>query len=150
MRIGIGADHRGFELKKYLMKFLNNRGFETVDYGTGAGAPADYPLIAFALAEDIAGRRLKRGILICFSGQGMAIAANKVRGIRAAVCADARTAGLARAHNDANVLVLPARIVNAVKSRSIVNKFISTVFEGGRHRRRLRIIRDYENFARVK
>ena len=147
MQIGIGADHRGYRLKTNLCRFLKNTGHKVIDYGTNSEKPVDYPVIAIKLAHDIAQKRLKFGILICYTGQGMAISANKVRGVRAAVCSEVKCAELSRAHNNANILVLPARLVNAVKSRSIINKFIKTCFEGGRHKRRLKKIIKYENTA---
>lgn len=150
MKIGIGADHRGYKLKNHLVDYLINKGIKAIDYGTNSEQSIDYPPIAFALASDVAKNRVKYGILICFSGQGMAISANKVAGIRAAVCTDAMTAELSRAHNDANVLVLPARLVNSMKSRSIVNRFLNTEFDGGRHKRRLNKITRYENTSRCK
>lgn len=150
MKIGIGADHRGYKLKYSLSGVLKGRGVKVVDYGTNSENSVDYPLIAFALARDVVKKRIKYGILICYSGQGMAISANKVKGIRAAICTDVKTAELSRAHNNANILVLPARLVNTGKSRVIINKFLNTEFEGGRHQRRLKEIKRYENTARCE
>ncbi len=150
MRIGIGADHRGYKMKKHLFGFLIKKGFKVKDYGTNSEKPVDYPMIAIKLAQDVANKRLKYGILICYTGQGMAIAANKVSGIRAVICSDVRTAQLSRAHNNANIIVLPARLVNTVKSNSIINKFLNTDFKGGRHQRRIKEITLYENTACCK
>ncbi|MEO0142016.1 MAG: ribose 5-phosphate isomerase B [candidate division WOR-3 bacterium] len=148
MKLGIGADHRGFELKSAIKEFLEKKGNKVVDFGTNNTEPVDYPSIALQVAKAVKNRRIKYGIVSCFSGQGMAIAANKVRGVRAAICTDKELAYYARAHNDANILVLPAMTIKSKKQwRPIIETFLRTKFEGGRHRRRLKIIKDYEDSA---
>lgn len=146
MKIGVGADHRGYKLKSIVIKLLSKKGYSVVDYGTDSEASTDYPHYAIQVARDVAAKKLRFGILLCFSGQGMAIAANKVKGIRAAVCNDPAIAKVARAHNNANVLVISAGFVKPGKKlHSIIDVFLSTKFEGGRHLRRLNLIKTYEN-----
>jgi ribose 5-phosphate isomerase B len=150
MKIGIGADHRGYKLKQHISSYLKARHHNVFDFGTNSTRPADYPVIALKIARQVAKGKLGLGIVSCYSGQGMAIAANKVRGIRAAICTDRELARLARAHNDANILVLPAGNPGAAKKwRSIINSFLATSFDGGRHQRRLNIIRRYEKRRKV-
>ncbi len=145
MKIGIGADHRGFKLKTRLKEYLICKGNKVIDFGTDSEEPVDYPKIAIKLARAVAGKKIKFGILSCFSGQGMAITANKIRGIRAAICTDKELAYYARAHNDANILVLPARLIKRKNQwKPIIETFFNTKFEGGRHQRRLEIIKNYE------
>lgn len=145
MKIGIGADHRGIGLKNKIIKYLKSLGHNIIDYGADDEAPVDYPMIAFTLARDVAQKKARFGILMCYTGQGMAMTANKVSGIRAAICTDPRIAALTRAHNDANILVLPAGFVKFDKKiRSTIKTFLDTEFEGGRHLRRVKIIKKYE------
>lgn len=145
MKIGIGADHRGYKLKTRIISFLDSNKFKVIDYGAYSEEPVDYPEIALKVAQDVKKRKIKFGIIICLSGQGMAITANKVPGVRAAICSDKEVAYYARAHNDANILVLPARIIKKKKQwLPIIETFFKTRFEGGRHRRRLNIIKEYE------
>ena len=145
MKIGIGADHRGIALKAAIRKYLEKK-HRVIDYGAHSTASVDYPDIALQLAADVAANRLKFGILLCYTGQGMAMAANKVPGIRAAVCVTKKIAQYARAHNNANVLVLPAGFVGYnEKTRQIIRTFLTTPFEGGRHLRRINKIKKYEN-----
>ncbi len=149
MRIGLGADHRGYRLKSKIRNYLENNGINVLDYGTHSEEPVDYPKIAIKVAKAVAKKKLKFGIIICFSGQGMAITANKVPGIRAAICTDKEIAYYARAHNNANILVLPARTIKYKKQwQPIIKTFFNTKFEGGRHERRLNIIKKYENTIR--
>ncbi|MGB9721603.1 MAG: ribose 5-phosphate isomerase B [bacterium] len=151
MKVGIGADHRGYKLKNKIKDYLQKNKFNVKDYGTHSEEPTDYPKIALKVAHAIVKNEIKFGIIICFSGQGMAITANKVSGIRAAICTDKELAYYARAHNDANILVLPARSIKLKKQwRPIVETFFNTKFEGGRHRRRLNIIKNYEKKEMVK
>jgi len=146
MKIGIGADHRGIRLKSAIKKYLEKKAYRLKDYGTHSGASVDYPDIALELAQDVAAGRLKFGILLCYTGQGMAMAANKVPGIRAAVCTTKKIAEYARAHNNANILVIPAGFVRFNEStRQIIRTFLITPFQGGRHLRRINKIKKYEN-----
>ena len=144
MRIAIGSDHGGFHLKENLKKFLQNQGFGTDDFGTDSEKPADYPDTGFKLAEAVRKRKGGKGILACKSGIGMAICANKVRGIRAALCDTRREAELSRRHNDANVIVLSANFLTAKKAQAIVKVWLKTRFDSGRHARRIQKVMRYE------
>lgn len=147
MRIGIGADHAGFPLKQTLVAYLNARGDEVEDFGTHDTASCDYPDFAQAVAEATAAGRVDVGILICGSGIGMAIAANKVPGVRAACCSEPVSARLTRADNNANVLTMGARLIGPAMAEAIVEAFLTTPFAGGRHQRRLDKIRALERGA---
>ncbi|MHB8668991.1 MAG: ribose 5-phosphate isomerase B [Acidimicrobiales bacterium] len=144
MRIAMGADHAGFELKAYLMKAAQGLGHEVEDLGTHSTDPVDYPAICAAVGRCVAEGRADRGVVIGGSGQGEQIAANKVRGVRAALCNDLYTARLSRQHNDANVLSLGARIVAGALAEEILALWLSTGFEGGRHKRRVEQISQLE------
>ena len=144
MRIGVGADHAGYVLKEAIKSFLPDFGVEVVDYGAGGETSVDYPEFGFAVADAVAGAQCDRGILVCKSGIGMSIVANKVYGVRAALCYDAEAASLSRAHNDSNVLVLGSAWVDADGARNIVKVWLETPFEGGRHLRRLEGILNFE------
>jgi ribose 5-phosphate isomerase B len=144
MKIAIGSDHRGFALKEALKELLGELGYEWVDFGCQGEDPVDYPDIARPLAEAVAAGEYQRGILICGNGVGMSIAANKVKGVRAALCQNGFTARLARQHNDANVLCLGSWCVGRGLAEDIVRVFLSEDFEGGRHARRLEKIKAME------
>lgn len=137
MRIALGADHAGFGLKTEVAKHLANGGHEIIDLGTDSEEPVDYPAFCAAVGRAVAGETAEFGIVLGGSGQGEQIAANKVHGVRAALCLDEFTARLARKHNNANVLALGARIVAPDFARAIVDVFLSTSFEGERHERRV-------------
>lgn len=144
MRIAIGSDHAGFRLKEKLKQYVKELGHEVEDLGTHSQEPTDYPPICAAVARAVREGRVERGIVVGGSGQGEQIAANKVRGIRAALCNDLFTARLSRAHNDANVLSLGARVVAPALAREIVAVWLASPFEGGRHLRRVQLIADIE------
>jgi ribose 5-phosphate isomerase B len=144
VRIAIGADHAGFVLKEHLKQTLLELGHVVDDHGTDSEAPVDYPPICIAVARTVAGGRADRGIVLGGSGQGEQIAANKVPGIRAALCNELYTARLSRAHNDANVLSMGGRIVAFGLADEIVALWLTTAFEGGRHQRRIDQIRAAE------
>jgi len=144
VRIAIGSDHRGFALKEALKELLAELGHEWVDFGCQTEEPVDYPDIARPLAEAVAAGEYARGILICGSGVGMSIAANKVKGVRAALCHDTFAGRLTRRHNDANVLCLGGWCIGRGVAEDIVRLFLSEDFEGGRHARRLEKIRAIE------
>lgn len=146
MRIAIGADHRGFGLKQAVIRGLGEAGYSYNDFGCYTTEPVDYPDIARKVAEAVAGGGFELGILICGTGIGMSIAANKVKGIRAALCHNVFSARRARGHNDANVLCLGARQNESVALR-IVAAFLASEFEGGRHALRVDKIRAMENTA---
>jgi ribose 5-phosphate isomerase B len=137
VKIALGADHRGFALKEELKRWLTARGHEIVDFGPASSDRVDYPDYAFKVADAVARRRADRGTLICSTGIGMSIAANKVAGVRAALADSVRLARLSREHNDANVLCLGADFVSAAEARRIVGVWLKTEFAGGRHARRL-------------
>jgi len=137
VRIAIGADHAGFLLKEHLKLTLERLGHDVEDHGTTSEESTDYPPICFGVARAVVAGRVERGIVLGGSGQGEQIAANKVAGIRAALCNDLFTARLSRQHNDANVLSMGGRIVAFGLADEIVALWLSTKFEGGRHQRRL-------------
>src|SRR6188474_3323913 len=144
MRIAIGSDHAGFALKQYLVGVLRKLGHDVDDRGTHSEAPVDYPEICAEVALQVVEGRAERGVVLGGSGQGEQIAANKVAGIRAALCNDLYTARLSRQHNDANVLSMGGRIVAFALADEIVELWLETPFEGGRHRRRIDQIREAE------
>lgn len=144
MRIIIGSDHAGFPLKEEVAAFLRREGHAVTDVGTDGETPVDYPDYARRVAQAVAGGTHDRGILVCGTGTGMAIAANKVPGIRAVVALDEETARLGRAHNDTNVLALAGRRTGKDEARKIVRTWLETPFEGNRHERRLDKIREME------
>ena len=141
--IAIGSDHGGFELKGIIIKHLEERGLEYKDFGTYSSDSCDYPVYARAVAHAVADGECERGIVICGTGIGISIAANKVPGIRAALCGDCYSAEMARQHNDANVLALGARVTGAGLAVKIADTFLNTPFSGGeRHCRRINMIED--------
>jgi ribose 5-phosphate isomerase B len=144
MRIAIGADHAGFLLKEHLKGTLDKLGHQVDDYGTDSEASVDYPPICAAVGRAVAGGRADRGIVLGGSGQGEQIAANKVRGVRAALCNDLFTARLSRQHNDANVLSMGGRIVAFGLADEILELWLATPYEGGRHQKRLDQIAEIE------
>jgi ribose 5-phosphate isomerase B len=133
MRIALGADHAGFGLKQDLITFLQDAGHDVVDVGTDSTAPVDYPAFCASAARAVIAGDAERAIVLGGSGQGEQIAANKVRGVRAALCHDLYLARLSREHNDANVLAMGARVVAPAYAREIVSLWLATPFEGGRH-----------------
>jgi ribose 5-phosphate isomerase B len=139
-KIAIGADHAGFELKEKVTEYLKRSGFEYKDYGTYSSESADYPDFSHPVASAVENKESDLGILICGSGNGVAITANKHQGIRAAICWLEELASLARQHNDANVLCLPARYISSDLAMKIIDKFLNSSFEGGRHERRVKKI----------
>jgi ribose 5-phosphate isomerase B len=144
VRIAIGADHAGFPLKEDLKQQLKELGHESLDLGTDSEETVDYPPICAEVGRAVREGRAKRGIVLGGSGQGEQIAANKIRGIRAALCNDLYTARMSRAHNDANVLAIGARIVAPPLAREIMKLWLETPFEGGRHLRRVEQIAEIE------
>jgi len=138
MDIIIGSDHAGFDLKEEIRRFLSEKGdYSVKDLGTFSGEPADYPIIAHELAKNISEKKFKRGILLCGSGIGMSMVANRYRNVRAALCHNLYTVRLSRKHNDANILVLGGRVLGVGLALEMVDLFLSTDFEGGRHQRRV-------------
>jgi len=148
--IVISSDHAGFELKEAVKGFLKELGYETEDVGTFSTEPTDYPIFAFKAAQKVSSGENSRGIICCGTGQGGTIAANKVPGIRAALCWSTTTARLSRAHNDANMLVLSGWLTGKRLSQEIVRTWLDTPFDGGRHLRRLEQIKDIETNSRLQ
>jgi ribose 5-phosphate isomerase B len=142
--IAFGADHAGYELKQHLVARLRDRGFDIIDHGTDSTASVDYPAFCAAAARSVRDGDAKVAIVLGGSGQGEQLAANKVRGVRAALCNCLYTTRLAREHNDANVLSIGARVVGVGLAEEIVDLFLATEFEGGRHARRVQQITDLE------
>ena len=133
----IGADHAGFELKEQLKQYLSMKGYDLTDEGTYSPASVDYPDFAHAVAKKVAVEEGLTGVLICGSANGVAITANKHAGIRAAICWTDEIARLARQHNNANIICIPARFVSEAEAESMTDIFLSTAFEGGRHQLRV-------------
>jgi ribose 5-phosphate isomerase B len=148
MRISIGADHAGFALKQHLLATIERLGHTVIDRGTHDEAPVDYPPICAAVGRDVAAGQADRGVVIGGSGQGEQIAANKVPGVRAALCNDLYTARMSREHNDANVLAMGGRIVAPGLADEIVTLWLATAFQGGRHQRRIDQIAELESLPR--
>jgi len=144
MKIFIGSDHAGYEMKEAIRKFLADKDFDVTDCGTTSLESTDYPDYAGAVAGKTVSREGARGILVCGTGIGMSMTANKVKGIRAAVVHDEFTAEASRRHNDANVLCLGERVIDNDTAKRLVEIFLVTQFEGGRHARRVQKINDYD------
>lgn len=140
LKIAVGSDHGGFEYKEQILKHLKELGFECIDVGTYSTDSCDYPLIARAVAEKVTTGEVNRGILICGTGIGMSIVANKVKGIRAALCGDTFSARASRAHNNSNILCLGERVIGINLALDIVDIWLKSEFEGGRHQRRVDMI----------
>ena len=144
MKIAIGNDHAAPELKFKIMKLLESKGHAVINFGTDTTESVDYPIYAEKVANAVASGECERGIIICGTGIGVSIAANKVNGIRAACCSDPLCVRLTRQHNNANVLCFGARIVGDIMAEEMVNVFLDTPYEGGRHDNRLKLISDIE------
>ena len=147
--IAIGSDHGGFELKQLVMKHLDELGLAYRDYGTYSADSCDYPVYGEAVARAVASGEAEKGIVICGTGIGISIAANKVKGIRAALCGDCYSAEFTRRHNDANILAMGARVTGSGLALKIVDTFLNTAFEGGRHAKRIALIAELEERERT-
>ena len=145
MKLAIGSDHGGFELKEYLKKYLDKEGVEYKDFGTFSKGRCDYPDFAKEVGAKVAYGDFERGLLICTTGVGMSITANKYYGARAALCHNVDGAKFSRLHNDANILCLGAKYVRKRLAKKILKTFLETEFEGGRHERRLKKIQSIED-----
>ncbi|NIA07612.1 MAG: ribose 5-phosphate isomerase B [Actinobacteria bacterium] len=145
MKLSIGSDHRGFQAKERMKAFLAELGHEAIDCGTDSTKPCDYPDIAYPAAKAVADGKAELGILLCGSGIGMSIAANKVRGVRAALCHDEVSVDLARRHNDARILCLSADGLGEKQMTKIIRIFLETSFDAGRHERRVNKVTNIEN-----
>lgn len=144
MNVSLGADHRGFELKEKVKEYLTRLGHDVIDFGTDSAESVDYPDFAFKVAESVAEGEADFGVTVCWTGNGMNMVANKVKGVRSALCLNDEMAMLARAHNNANVLALASNFVSETMARKILDVWLATEFEGGRHARRLEKIRSHE------
>jgi len=149
-RIVIASDHAGFALKEKLKYFLIKKGFQAKDLGTYSKERCDYPMFAYCLAKEISQGRYKKGLLVCKSGIGNSIVANRLPGVRAALCYSVKAARLSREHNDSNVLVLGSAFVNSGLAERILNTWLKTQFLGGRHRRRLNQLKKIERELRSR
>ncbi len=145
MKIAIGNDHAALELKNHIVDYLVKEGHEVVNFGTDTPASTDYPIYGARVAHAVANGECERGVVICGTGIGISISANKVKGIRCALCSEPVSAKLTRQHNDANVLAMGARIIGPAMAEEIVHTFLTTEFEGGRHSRRIDLITKLEN-----
>lgn len=144
MKIAIGNDHAAVELKNDIMEYLKELGHEVTDYGVGAGEKCDYPEIGEKVGNIVVSGQADCGVLICGTGVGISIAANKVNGVRAAVCSDVATARLVKQHNNANIIAFGQRIVGVELAKDIVKAYLEAEFEGGRHERRVNMFADIE------
>ena len=145
MKIGFGNDHAAVELKFELMKYLTEKGYECIDYGScSTNEKTDYPIAGQRVAEAIVRGEVEKGVLVCGTGIGISIAANKVPGIRAAVCSEPYSAKLTVQHNNANIIAMGVRVVGTELAKMIVDEFLNAEFEGGRHTKRLELIREIE------
>ena len=143
--IAIGSDHGGFALKEELKKHLTERGIEFTDFGTDSEQSCDYPIYAEKVCSAVVSGEAEKGILCCGTGIGMSMAANKIKGIRCALCGDCFSAEMTRRHNDANVMALGGRVVGPGLAEKMVDLFLDTPFEGGRHARRVGLVMELEN-----
>lgn len=139
-KIAIGCDHVGYELKPVIIEHLEKRGIEVVDYGTKDNTRTDYPIYGRSVAAAVAEKNVDGGILICGTGVGISIVANKIKGIRAVVCSEPYSAKLSKEHNDTNILALGARVVGSEMAKMIVDAWLDAEFEGGRHKARVSMI----------
>lgn len=144
MKIAIGNDHAALELKNHLMDYLSKQGHEIVNFGTDSSESTDYPIYAARVAKAVVSGECERGILICGTGIGISISANKIKGVRCALCSEPCSAKATRSHNDANVLAMGARTVGTLVAEGIVDAFLTTPFDGGRHQRRIDMIAELE------
>lgn len=145
MKIAVGNDHTAVALKNHIVEYLKKQGHEVVNYGTDDATKSDYPVYGARAARAVASGECERGIVICGTGIGISIAANKIRGIRCALCSEPLSARLTREHNDANMLAMGARMIGTVMAENIVDAFMTTEFSGDRHVRRVEMISKLEN-----
>lgn len=144
MKIGIGSDHGGFELKEYVKEYFEKEGIEYLDYGTYSQDSVDYPDYGRKLSEGVISKEVDKGIAICGTGIGISIACNKVKGIRCALCSDTYSARMSMEHNNANILALGGRVIGKDLALEIVSTWVKAQFQGGRHERRINKISDIE------
>lgn len=144
MRIGIGNDHVAIELKNTIKEHLEQQGYEVVDFGTNSPERFDYPISGFKVGKAVASGDVDLGVLICGTGVGISLAANKVHGIRACVCSDPYSAKLSREHNNTNIIAFGARVVGPELAKLIVDEWLGATFQGGRHQRRIDMLAEIE------
>lgn len=144
MKIAIGSDHVGLELKPTVIEYLEELGHEVTDYGPNSSERTDYPIYSKKVSEEVAAENYDRGILICGTGIGISITANKVRGIRAVACSEPYSAKLSKEHNNTNILAFGSRVVGAELAKMIVKEWLEAEYEGGRHQRRVDMISEIE------
>lgn len=144
MKIGIANDHTAVEMKKEIVEFLQSKGYEVINYGTDSTESTDYPIWGEKVANAVASGEVDRGVAICGTGVGIGLACNKVRGIRACTCSEPYSAEYSRRHNDANIITFGARVIGIETAKQIVDVFMKTEFEGGRHQRRVNELMDIE------
>ena len=145
MKIAIGNDHAAVEMKNHIVKYLEAKGYEMVNFGTDTNESCDYPIYGKKVADAIKNGECELGILICGTGIGISLAANKGKGIRAAVCSESYSARLTRQHNNANIIAFGARVVDEKTAENIVDEFLNAEYEGGRHQKRVDMITAIEN-----
>lgn len=145
MKVAIGSDHAGYEAKTQVIPYLKELGFEVVDFGTNSNESCDYPEFGYKVAKAVQSGECEKGIVICSTGIGISISANKVKGIRCSLCTNEFTAEMTRRHNDSNVLAMGAKVVSFEEMKKIIKIYFSTDFEGGRHANRVNKITQIEN-----
>lgn len=145
MRISVGCDHAGYDLKPSIVNYLKEKNYEVIDEGTFSTASVDYPIYAKKVADDVISQKADLGILICGTGIGISIAANKVKGIRAVACSEPYSAKLSREHNNTNILAFGSRVIGVELAKMIVDSWLEAKFQGGRHQRRINLITKIEN-----
>lgn len=150
MKIGIGNDHTGVEMKNEIKKYLEDKGYEIVNYGTDSTESFDYPVAGYKVAKAIVNGEVDCGICICGTGIGISLAANKVKGIRAAVVSEPYSARLTKMHNNANIIAFGARVVGIEVAKNIVDEWLNAEYEGGRHQRRVDMITEIEETQSLK
>ncbi len=144
MKVAVGSDHAGFDYKEIVKKYLEDKGYKIIDKGTYSKESVDYPVFGEAVGKAVASGEADMGIVICGTGIGISISANKIPGVRAALCTNEYMARMARKHNNANVLAFGARVLGIDVALGIIDQFFNTEFEGGRHERRVNLIMDIE------
>ena len=149
MKIAIGNDHASVDLKKHLVDYLTGKGYEVVNFGTDSNESTHYPIYAQKVADAVVSGECDRGVLLCGTGIGISISANKIKGVRCALCSEPVSCQLSREHNNANIVAMGARIVGPVMAEAIVDTFLTTEFLGGRHAIRVNMIADLENGAKL-
>ena len=145
MKLAIGNDHAGVEMKKEIKEYLESKGYEVIDVGTNSTESFHYPISGYKVAKMVVNKEADAGILICGTGVGISLAANKVKGIRCVVCSEPFSAKLSRNHNDSNVLSLGSRVVGSELAKMILDVWLESAFEGGRHQSRVDLVTDIEN-----